>query len=258
VILRYWSDGGTELQTQALPDMAQAKQLAEREFQSGWYVEKGNEIGQAQKSEIELAAGSAKLVARVQRALVVHYQHAAEGVGAIALLGLPSEQAAMMRVRVHFEVRNLITTALLEKLFLTVTRMHDRQGDGLPNIFKCLDQADVQSAALSAGGEPHLNAARVKWATIQGDSRFRKLGDYRNQVLAHLVTQEWGSNGGEPVNLFACAHETFSVVEDLQRALGARIGPLEELERRWRARNLEFWSALAGRLPGLGLDLSAT
>jgi hypothetical protein len=196
-----------------------------------------------------LAEDTAKLVARVQMALVMHYQHAVEGVGAMALLGLPTEQAAMMLVRVPFEVRNLITRALLEKLFLTVTRMHDRHGDGLRNIFDKLDRPDVRDAVLCVGGEQHLAAARSKWAGIQGDPRFSKLGDYRNSVLAHLVTQKWGKDRGDPVNLFACAQETFAVVKDLQRAMGALIGPLEKIERRWRARNLEFWSALANGLP---------
>jgi len=39
VVLRYWSEGGTELQSQELGDLAKAKQLAERECQfppSAW------------------------------------------------------------------------------------------------------------------------------------------------------------------------------------------------------------------------------
>jgi hypothetical protein len=67
----------------------------------------------------------------------------------------------------------------------------------------------------------------------------------RNWMRGHLKTKEFFANPRGPVNLFACANETFAVVEDLSLAQGNRVQALAWHEACWRNMGSDFWDALA-------------
>src|SRR5713101_7404621 len=84
---------------------------------------------------------------RVQAATVFHYVHAKESILALAVLALPDNASDMPKrlFALPLELRLVFNHALLDKVYLTVMRMHDRRrdADGLPTVFRLLEDATI-------------------------------------------------------------------------------------------------------------------
>lgn len=80
---------------------------------------------------------------------------------------------------------------------------------------------------------------------IKKDSRYQVLRSQRNFLGAHLIIQKILDHPGEFVNLFACARETFAVVEDLLLAQGRVVGPLARYADEWKMMGSAFGACLA-------------
>lgn len=112
------------------------------------------------------AAANENQVRRVRVATVMHYRHAVQGVRAMSILGLPDVNAAWLRARVHHELRSLLTSALMEQLLLSVSRMHDAKPDldGIPSILSLLRVEAVRKVVVVSGCDHYLDEANRRWA----------------------------------------------------------------------------------------------
>jgi hypothetical protein len=192
-------------------------------------------------------------IRRVQVATTMHYQDAVQGVLAMSILGLPDLNSGILRASIEIRLRTLLSSALMDGLLLSVSRMHDSKADtdGIPSILRMLRSDDVRKVVVASGCDHHLDEARAKWGRIRRVSPgYRTLRLLRDSTRAHLIVQKAFNQEGGSVDLFACARETFAVIEHFMLAQGSDHKQLSLRADDWKLMGRDFWARLAGVATG--------
>jgi hypothetical protein len=174
--------------------------------------------------------------------------NAVQGVLAMSILGLPSTKIGLVRASIEPRLRTLLTSALVERLLLSVSRMHDTEPDtdGVPSILRMLRSDAVRNSVVASGCDRYLDEARAKWSRIDRAGPGYQTLRLRNSTRAHLIVQKAFNHEGGWVDLFTCARETFAVIEDFMLAQGCDQKRLSRRADDWRMMGGDFWARLAG------------
>ncbi len=143
----------------------------------------------------------------------------------------------------------LLRAALLQRLVMTVARLHDSNGDvdSLPTLFRLLDDPLVRDGFLGAPEfKEALTFARERWAKFHGDARVERIRLFRNRYLAHTISQKWGFDKPVFGDITDVAAGTFGIVEALSVASGTSV-LLKDVHEIWKERAEDYWRRLIPR-----------
>jgi hypothetical protein len=192
---------------------------------------------------------SAEKIARVKELVSLFRLDAEDGIGTMAMISVGQTKMATQA----FEPRKghipiLVRAALLQRLLMTVTRLHDKMNevDSLPVVFDLLADPAVRSGVLPYPElEPPMACACDRWVVLQADARIDRLRLFRNRYLAHSVSKKWGFDKPVFEDITSAAMETFAIVEALGVATATAPSVLKHVAKVWTKRAEEYWGRLA-------------
>jgi hypothetical protein len=189
-------------------------------------------------------------VSRAKQLIALLRRDAEDGVSVLAFISVGQTDAAVGAFdpgKGHVPI--LVRAALLQRLVMTVARLHDSAGDvdSLPTLFKLLDDSTVRDQFL-AGPEfdASLTFARERWAKFHGDARVESIRLFRNRYLAHMISQKWGFDTPVFGDITDVAAGTFGIVEALSVASGTSV-LLKHVHEIWKERAEDYWRRLIPR-----------
>jgi hypothetical protein len=174
---------------------------------------------------------------------------AEDGIGTMAMISVGQTKMATQAFepgKGHIPI--LVRAALLQRLLMTVTRLHDKMDgvDSLPVVFDLLADPAVRSGALPYPElEPPMTYACERWAVLQADPRIDRLRLFRNRYLAHSVSKKWGFDKPVFEDITSAATETFAIVEALGVATATAPNVLKHVAKVWTERAEEYSGRLA-------------
>jgi hypothetical protein len=191
----------------------------------------------------------AEKLARVKELVSLFRRDAEDGIGTMAMISVGQTKMAAQAFepgKGHIPI--LVRAALLQRLLMTVTRLHDKMDglDSLPVLFDLLSDPAVRSGALPYPElEPPLAYAFERWSALQPDPRIDRLRLFRNRYLAHSVSKKWGFDKPVFEDITSAALDTFAIVEALGIATATAPSVLKHVANIWKERADEYWKRLA-------------
>jgi hypothetical protein len=181
---------------------------------------------------------------RLNRMAESFYRDADDAVAVRAFVEASNRAAVVKKFkRGKGHVPILIRKAMLQRLLMTVARLHDRRTadrDCLDHAFHLLEGADVR--AKLAGNRRVVPAARKRWRKLRDDARVKRLRDLRDRAAAHSIPIPY--DHPVSVDLMSVLSDTINIVERLGVATGVIEVPLRYPAVIWRDRVTLFWASV--------------
>jgi hypothetical protein len=188
-------------------------------------------------------------VERLKKLIGLLRRDAEDGIATLAFIDVGQTKSAISAFEAgkgHIPI--LIRAALLQRLVMTIARMHDagRDTDSLPNIFKLLSNADVRNRVLVAPEfEAPMKFAETLWTSLRDDARIFRLRKFRTTYLAHSISEKWGFERLVFDDIVTASRDTFSIVEALGVATAVAPSVLKPVWALYKKRAEEYWGRLA-------------
>jgi hypothetical protein len=131
------------------------------------------------------------------------YRDSDEAVGIIEVVEAGNTETSIKALQGRdCSVQMLIRAALVQRLLMSIMRMHDRPSsdrETLPRAFELLEKASVYAAIVSVGDKDSLDRARLRWQAIRGDPMLAVIRNSRDFDLrsgpANLNSAISGNSG---------------------------------------------------------------
>lgn len=174
------------------------------------------------------------------------YRDADEAVGIIEVVEAGNTETSIKALQGRdCNVQALIRAALVQRLLMSIMRMHDKPSsdrETFPRAFELLDKASVYAAIVSVGDKDILDRARLRWQAIRGDPMLAVIRNSRDFDLAHAIPSKADAARPRYGEFFRMARETIKLAEELAAGTGVCSVSLDGARVIWARRAAEYWS----------------